>query len=212
MPAKIDITGRKFNHLTAIKQSSPRDKNGNVKWIFLCKCGKEVEKNRGDVTFGRTTSCGCNRFKDKFVKLKKHYQISDKGCWEWTGSIDQNGYGVMNIAKKHKRAHRISYECFYGKIPENSFICHHCDNRKCINPEHIYCGDSETNSKDMDDRKRRNALKGEENPRSRLKNDDVLKIRELYKQGVNGVELSKLFNCPHTLIYSIINRKLWRHI
>lgn len=58
-------------------------------------------------------------------------------CWEWTGFINKNGYGVISLNKKSKRAHRISYEVFVGKLIKNMQVNHICNNRSCINPSHL---------------------------------------------------------------------------
>ena len=62
----------------------------------------------------------------------------DTRCWNWIGSIDKCGYGKVNYAeRKESLAHRASYMCFNGEIPEGKEIDHICNNRRCINPEHL---------------------------------------------------------------------------
>lgn len=66
--------------------------------------------------------------------------VTSTGCWEWTGSINPSGYGMLTITKiSHKpiRAHRFAYEMAVGKIPEGYQIHHKCNNRKCCNPNHL---------------------------------------------------------------------------
>lgn len=70
-------------------------------------------------------------------------------CWEWTASIKDTGYGQIRINYKTLRAHRVSWEINYGEIPENMCVLHTCDNRKCVNPKHLWLGDKFDNMQDM---------------------------------------------------------------
>lgn len=60
------------------------------------------------------------------------------GCWEWTGMVNDQGYGIIPIGGKHHRAHRFSWEIHHGPIPEGAVLDHfRCYNRRCVNPEHL---------------------------------------------------------------------------
>ena len=58
------------------------------------------------------------------------------GCWEWTGALD-DGYGQFWDGKRPDNAHRISWELTNGSIPAGMVIVQRCDNRKCVNPQHL---------------------------------------------------------------------------
>ena len=70
-------------------------------------------------------------------------------CWIWTGTPGAWGYGQVHWEGSSKRAHRLSYMVFIRTIPEGLHCLHHCDNRLCINPTHLYLGTNQDNNDDM---------------------------------------------------------------
>lgn len=77
-------------------------------------------------------------------------------CWKWLGKPHHTGYGRIMINGKDYQAHRLIYEQYVKPIPAGLFVCHTCDNRRCVNPLHLWPGTHDDNMRDMVEKKRGN--------------------------------------------------------
>jgi|ERR1700722_10325618 len=147
----------------------------------------------------------------------------DGNCWEWRAKILQStGYGEFSVRNDDgtngsKLAHRMSYELTFGEIPDGMNVCHACDNRKCLRPEHLFAGTQKENVQDAIAKNRwakeKPNQKGEKSHKAKLTEEEVLEIRRLHATGTMGYrKLSAKFGVNTGTIRAILIRQTWRHI
>lgn len=151
-------------------------------------------------------------------RLLAGYKVMESGCWEWQKGKESRGYGVISFGRKTYKAHRMTYEHFVGPIPVGMFILHKCDNRSCVNPDHLRPGTHKENMAEMAERggakagllKRSNQsyARGETIAKSVLTEDAVRQIRtcsEPYKFGAS-IGVHKATICH------VLARRTWKHV
>lgn len=142
-------------------------------------------------------------------------------CWPWTSGVfnDGDGYGQVAFCcgtqKRHikhrYRAHRVSYFLTHGELPDDSLVCHSCDNPICVNPKHLFLGTSQQNVQDRTNKKR--DAKGEGHGMHRLTENQVREIRFLREtQGLSYRELGERFGVSTTHAGWIVRKVSWSHL
>lgn len=136
----------------------------------------------------------------------------DETCWEWQAHLVRNGYGQIHVMGRGKvMAHRLSYELANGPFPEQLFICHKCDNRKCVRPDHLFLCTHDRNMRDM--RKKDRQLKGEEHPNAKLTHAQVREIHRLWNTGqYTQTKIARMFGVSPRNISLVLSGKGWGHI
>lgn len=142
-----------------------------------------------------------------FFRLQKHSTVNANGCIEWLGFVNKNGYAYMRFKNKRKTVHRWAYELCFGAIPNGMYVCHKCDNRKCLNINHLFLGTQADNMKDMVSKNRHQ--KRETKSNAKLTTNYVKLIRQMKKIGFTDDFIAKKFKVCRPLITDVINLKRW---
>lgn len=134
------------------------------------------------------------------------------GCWNWTAAKYYNGYGVFAMRRgENHTAHRAAWLIYMGTEPGKLDVCHHCDNRGCVNPSHLFLGTRQENMMDRVRKGRhpRKANKGEANGRAKLTDRDVRAIK-----GMPGTHAhaARVFGISEFVISGIRKGRFWSHV
>jgi hypothetical protein len=158
---------------------------------------------------------------DIFTRLMK-YQVINDDCWGWSGTKDQHGYGKLSnrIGRKGspERAHRVSYEYAFGKIPDGLCVCHKCDNPECTNPAHLFLGTQKENMQDCARKGRINEISLKNlDPNPKLTIEQVKEIaaidfcsRNGRGKGRRAVDVAKEYRVSTSIISAIKNNRYKR--
>ena len=153
--------------------------------------------------------------------MERFYSKVDKTdtCWIWNAAgRGKSGYGAFKLNGKVVNAHRFSYTINKGEIPDKLFVCHTCDNRKCVNPEHLFLG---THSDNMKDAYKKGRLKLPEKSRFKnghIPNSSILKtkeevdsIKKMIKERKSTLKaLSEELNLPYQLLKDINSNRVYK--
>lgn len=135
------------------------------------------------------------------------------GCWEWQASIYPKGYGQFGIAGKPALAHRVSWFIAHGEWP-TFLVCHKCDNRKCVRPDHLFEGTHSDNIRDMDRKGRRpSTIKrtSEMQPFVTITEEIVRNMRLDYAQGGQSqIAIGRKYGVRKSMAHNILRGLSWK--
>lgn len=162
---------------------------------------KSLKKKRLAVTYEQKLSSAIKRFLDKVSKTKE--------CWNWLAGLNSYGYGQYKFCGKPISAHRFSYIAFVGYVPKGLLVCHTCDNRKCVNPKHLWLGTEYDNAQDCVSKGRQTRARGVLNGHAKLSESQILEIRQ---SKLSSYKIAPLYNVAASNIRSIRNGARWKHV
>lgn len=142
------------------------------------------------------------------------------GCWLWTGTKNEHGYGLMFSGTRNAaplKAHRVSYELHVGPISDGLWVLHRCDNPPCTRPDHLFLGTQQDNTDDMMAKGRYVGFKnkdhrGSRSPRSKLTEPVVADVLRRLAAGEQGSVIAADLGVSKSTISLIGKRKTWRHV
>lgn len=158
---------------------------------MLCRAHYQASWRRGEHL---KSPLGKKPLKERILeKIEK----VESGCWEWTAQLRPDGYAMIWHEGGSRRAHRIAYEVFKNeKLNAHDVLCHRCDNRKCVNPAHIFIGTRGDNVRDAASKDRMPF--GSSHWNARLTDTQVEMIRSI--KGVPNQEIARQFGVNSSTI------------
>jgi len=164
-----------------------------------------------------TTSEEALRNKTRSMPLKERLQfysqeVDENDCFIWQGRVGKDGYGILWWKDYPYRAHRISYELYNGEIPEGKVVCHTCNNKLCVNPDHLYAATQAKNTQDAARDGLMAQKTGEDSHVSKLTREQAIEIIKRRKKGEKAEFISKDYGITHWTVYDLMKGKSWPDI
>lgn len=142
-------------------------------------------------------------------RLTAFVRVDPDGCWKFNGAILRNGYGLISDGNGNEiMAHRAAWTMFRGPIPDGLLVCHTCDHRYCINPDHLFLGTQKDNMRDMRSKHEGTSQRGQNNRNAKLTPEQVNSIRQ--RKGERQRALASEFGCSSANICNILHGKTWK--
>jgi hypothetical protein len=162
-----DSTSGSLKHVSR-KESSAADRRASLDDPGVPQEARKEEMRVIPLTRGQErTQAATNARWEKRSAAERFWSKVERAfganCWQWLGATFVSGYGAFRVDGETLEAHRLAWELRYGQIPPRQCVCHHCDNRGCCNPSHLFVDvdDRAGNNHDMIS-KGRDRLRGEE--------------------------------------------------
>ncbi len=165
----------------------------------------KVQRLAGNGVPSSEGKCGANVKRPLTERFFAKVAVRENGCHEWTGCLMPNGYGQIHRDGKTAYAHRVAYEIAYGST--DAYVLHKCDNRKCVNPSHLFAGSFTENMADMVTKGRQ--ARGDRNGRRKLSSVEVQQIRS--EIGLHR-EIATKYGVTPSLVSMIRSGRIWRNV
>ncbi len=152
------------------------------------------------------------------VRLARLSEPRANGCVEYAGHVSRDGYGRFSMSLSLDRrartmpAHRAAWILAHGPIVGRKCVCHACDNRRCINVEHLFLGTHQENVADMIAKGRARPAAGARLPQSKLTDALVLWMREQRRAGRSYCSMAKDVGLSREAVRLACTGRSWRHV
>jgi hypothetical protein len=194
--------------MTEFNLSCLNSKNQDIKICATCKQlfkRKPLTSNkRWEKTIYCSRSCyykSKHYFLDNAYKRVEYFlsktRLNQNGCMEWIGGLSGSGYAHAQIFNSYQNITKHIYE-YYLKIPINRMnICHKCDNKKCINPDHLFLGTQQDNIDDM--------CKKDRCKKGRFTTLEIEQMCKMRIEGKTTIVIGEMFGASHSYVSRLIN-------
>ena len=135
--------------------------------------------------------------------VEAHHPNLDTPCHVWQKATNAGGYGIVKLRGHVVLVHRYSFELANGPIADGLFVLHRCDNRRCVNPDHLFLGTNDDNIADMVCKDRQNR---------KLSDVDVMEIRRLRSCGSELATIAELFGINPATVSEIARGKKYKRL
>lgn len=215
-----DLTGRTFGRWTVISFQGCNVRH-HSEWMCRCECGTQKITLGTYLLCGQSLSCGrcvANMSTAEYDviamrRLMASVAVSPSGCWEWQKKPEPNGYGRTTYRRRRIGSHVLSYQLHRGVIPHGMYVCHTCDNRVCVNPDHLFLGTHQENVDDMVSKGRHFHPTGERHGRAKLTESQVTEIKSLCDSGESTQDqIAAMFGVQRTTVSSIACGRNWGYL
>lgn len=151
------------------------------------------------------------RFKTEQQRFEEKYFVARNGCWLWLTGKDSR-YPEFRVNGRLIRANRYVWQQHNGReLLPGEQVLHTCDNPRCVNPDHLFLGDTVANMRDRANKGRGNHPRGERNGRARITWLIAREIRRLYAAGgISQQKLADKFGMGQPTVSQIIRNEIWR--